>query len=285
MESVVLKMSCKDKKGIIAAVTSFIHENSGNIVKLDEFVDSETKQFFMRIEWTMNGFGIKREKLHESVEKLMDRVGIDGKWGLFFSDRKLRMAIFVSKYDHCLYDILLKHKAGELKCEIPLIISNHKELEQIADMFKIDFRHISITKEDREEKEKEQLELLHEYGIDFIVLARYMQILSKDFITRHENRIINIHHSFLPAFEGSRPYHRAFERGVKIIGATAHFASRELDKGPIIQQGVTAVSHKETVEDLIIKGREIERKILTDAIKLFIDHRIFVCNNRTIILS
>lgn len=285
MESVILKMACKDKKGIIAAVTSFIHENSGNIVTLDEFVDSDTKQFFMRIEWNMDGFLIEREKLRESIEKLMGEIGIDGRWELFFSDRKLRMAIFVSKYEHCLHDILLKHKAGELNCEIPLVISNHKELKEVADMFGVDFRYVGMAKENKEEKETEQLKLLQDYDIDFIVLARYMQILSGDFITRYENKIINIHHSFLPAFEGARPYHRAFERGVKIIGATAHFVNKELDKGPIIQQGVTAVSHKETVDDLAIKGREIERKILTDAIKLFIEHRIFVCNNRTIILS
>lgn len=285
METIILKMSCKDKQGIIAAITSFIHENSGNIVTLDEFVEPSIEQFFMRIEWNIDGFLIEKKELYGTIEKLMKKMEIEGEWELFFSDTKLRMAIFVSKYDHCLFDLLLKYNAGELKCDIPLIISNHKELESVASIFKIDFKHINLTKENREEKEEEELKLLQDYNIDFIVLARYMQILSPNFITKYENKIINIHHSFLPAFEGARPYRQAFERGVKIIGATAHFVNKDLDKGPIIQQGTTEVSHKETVNDLVIKGREIERKILADAVKLFIEHKTFICNNRTIILS
>ncbi len=285
MDSVVLKMSCNDEKGIIAAVTNFIHKNSGNIIVLDEFVDPGTRQFFMRVEWSIDGFRIKRGDLHSSITTLMDKLGLDADWGLFFSDSKPRMAVFVSKYDHCIYDLLLKHRTGELKCDIPLIISNHPDLGHIGDTFGIRFEHVAVTKENRARAEAEELELLKKHGIDFIVLARYMQVLSPGFIAKYDKRIINIHHSFLPAFEGADPYRKAFERGVKIIGATAHFATPDLDKGPIIQQGVSEVSHKETIEDLMVKGREIERKVLADAVKLFIDHRIFVCGNRTVILS
>lgn len=285
MASVTLKMSCNDKKGIIAGITNFIHENSGNIIVLDEFVDPGTRQFFMRVEWSIDGFRIKRNDLRRSIGEMMDRMGLDADWDIFFSDTKLRMAVFVSKYDHCIYDLLLKHRTGEMKCDIPLIISNHPDLKYIGDTFGIRFEHISIGKETRKRGEAKELELLKKHDIDFIVLARYMQVLSPGFIAEYENRIINIHHSFLPAFEGGDPYRKAFERGVKIIGATAHFATSGLDKGPIIQQGVSEVSHKETIEDLMVKGREIERKVLADAVKMFIEHRIFVCGNRTIILS
>lgn len=285
MGSVTLKMSCRDKKGILAGVTSFIHGNSGNIIVLDEFVDPVTKRFFMRVQWSTEGFRIKRDALRRKIDALMDGLGLDADWELFFSDDVPRMAIFVSKYDHCLYELLLKHRMGELKCDIPLIISNHPDLAYIGKTFGIPFECIEVTKESRAKKELEELALLKKHDVDFIVLARYMQVLGPDFISKYENKIINIHHSFLPAFEGADPYRRAFERGVKIIGATAHFANTDLDKGAIIQQGVSEVSHKETVEDLMVKGREIERKVLADAVKLFIEHRIFVCGNRTIILS
>jgi formyltetrahydrofolate deformylase len=285
MDSVTLTMRCGDKKGIIAGITNFLHENSGNIIVLDEFVDPGTKQFFMRVQWSTAGFRIARKDLRREIGALMGRMGLDADWELFFSDSKPRMAVFVSKYDHCIYDLLLKHRTGELKCDIPLIISNHPDLAYIGKTFGIPFEHISVTKENRRRKEQEEIALLKKNRIDFIVLARYMQVLSPEFIAEYDGKIINIHHSFLPAFEGADPYRRAFERGVKIIGATAHFASSELDKGPIIQQGVSEVSHKETVEDLMVKGREIERKVLADAVKMFIEHRIFVCGNRTIILG
>ncbi len=285
MDSVTLQMSCKDKKGIIAGVTSFIHGNSGNVIVLDEFVDPGTRRFFMRVEWSTGGFRIRRNALQREIGALISRLGLDADWELFFSGNRPRMAIFVSKYDHCLYELLLKHRMGELKCDIPLIISNHTDLAPIGRAFGIPFKHVAVTRENRARKEPEELALLKKHGIDFIVLARYMQVLSPDFISKYENKIINIHHSFLPAFEGADPYRRAFERGVKIIGATAHFATGGLDKGPIIQQGVSEVSHKETADDLMVKGREIERKVLADAVKLFIEHRIFVCGNRTIILA
>lgn len=285
MDSVTLQMSCKDKKGIIAGVTSFIHGNSGNIIVLDEFVDPGTRRFFMRVQWSTDGFRIRRGALHREIGALMGELGLDADWELFFSDSRPRMAIFVSKYDHCIYELLLKHRMGELKCDIPLIISNHPDLAHIGRAFGIPFEHVAVTKENRSKKELEELALLKKHNVDFIVLARYMQVLSPDFISEYGNKVINIHHSFLPAFEGADPYRRAFERGVKIIGATAHFATSGLDKGPIIQQGVAEVSHKENADDLMVKGREIERKVLADAVKLFIEHRIFVCGNRTIILS
>ncbi|MBI4439516.1 formyltetrahydrofolate deformylase [Candidatus Woesearchaeota archaeon] len=280
MKSVILKISCKDRKGLIAGITNFVYSNSGNIVTLGEFVDPETNMFFMRIEWDLNGFRIERENLQGEIKKLAEKLGFSNSWEIFYSDVKPRMAIFVSKFDHCLYDLLLRHRAGELKCDIPLIISNHPDLKNVADSFKIDFAHIPAD----DKAEKRQLEILRGYKVDFIVLARYMRILSKNFISHYEKRIINIHHSFLPAFEGAKAYHQAHERGVKVIGATSHFVSKKLDGGPIIQQGTINVSHKDTAEDLIIKGRDIERTVLADAVKHFIDHRIFVSGNRTVIL-
>jgi len=285
MDSVTLTISCPDKKGILAGVTSFIHANSGNIIMLDEFVDPVTKRFFMRLEWSLAGFRIKRSALRRSIGALISAMGLDADWDLFFSDEKPRMAVFVSKYDHCIYDLLLKQRTGELKCDIPVIISNHPDLSYVGKTFGVPFVHVRVTPENRAAEERKELALLKKHRVDFIVLARYMQVLSPAFIAEYDRRIINIHHSFLPAFEGADPYRRAFERGVKIIGATAHFATGGLDKGPIIQQGVAAVSHKETVEDLRVKGREIERKVLADAVKLFVEHRIFVCGNRTVILS
>ncbi|HLC64856.1 MAG TPA: formyltetrahydrofolate deformylase [Candidatus Nanoarchaeia archaeon] len=282
MESAILKISCRDRKGLIAGITNFVYSNSGNIITLGEFVDPETKLFFMRIEWELNGFKIKTRDLPREIGKLAEKLGFSDLWEIFYSDIKPRMAIFVSKYDHCLYDLLLRHKAGELKCDIPLIVSNHQDLKKVADAFKVDFKH--IPSENKEESEKMQLELLKKCKIDFIVLARYMQVLSKDFVSHFESRIINIHHSFLPAFEGAKAYHQAHERGVKIIGATSHFVIKTLDQGPIIQQGVVSASHKDTIDDLMTKGRDIERTVLADAVKLFIEHRIFVSGNRTVIL-
>lgn len=284
MKTATLKIVCKDKKGIIALVTNFIADNSGNIIALDEYVDPTEKIFFMMVKWDITNFKIPEDKLREEIKKLCDNNLSEDRWELIFSDRKPRMAIFVSKYDHCLYDLLLRHRSGELKCDIPIIISNHKDLKVVAENFKIEFKHIPVEKGKKSEAEEKQVKTLKKYDIDFIVLARYMQILTKDFIKNYENRIINIHHSFLPAFVGSKAYHQAFQRGVKIIGATAHFVTKDLDCGPIIKQDVGAVYHYDTVEDMIIKGKDIEKKVLSEAIKLYISNRLFVCKNRTIIL-
>jgi len=284
MKTAILNITCKDKKGLVAAVSNFIFENKGNIVNLDQYTDTEHKMFFMRIEWDLSNFTIPAHKLDNTVNNFIKTNKFAGSYELFFSNVKPRMAIFVSKYDHCLYDLLLRHKAGELNCEIPLIISNHKDLKYIADTFGIDFKYIPVTKSSKTAQEKKEIELLKKYKINFIVLARYMQIISKTLLSEYSNKIINIHHSFLPAFKGAKPYHQAYEKGVKIIGATSHFINEKLDQGPIIAQDVATISHKDTVDDLIVKGRDIERKVLANAVRLFIDHRLFVCGKRTISL-
>ena len=283
-KTAVLNLSCKDQKGIIALITDFIYKNEGNIIALDEFVEPLSKTFFMRVEWDINGFRINKNNLHKEIKKLAAQKIFENSWELFFLDKRLRAAIFVSHYDHCLYDLLLRHKSGELECDIPLIISNHKGAKPIADSFKINFKYIAINSKNIEFVEKEQMKILKEYNVDFIILARYMQILSNNFIKQYKNKIINIHHSFLPAFKGAKPYHQAYEHGVKIIGATSHFVNEKLDQGPIIQQGVIAITNKDSVQDLIIKGKDIERQVLAEAVKLFIGHRIFVYNHKTIIL-
>jgi formyltetrahydrofolate deformylase len=280
----VLKITCRDQQGLIAGLTSFIYHNLGNIVTLDEYVDPETKLFFMRLEWEMQGFLIERQNLPAAFRDYFAKKGLNAQWEIFFGDTKPRLGIFVSKYDHCLYDLLLRHKAGELRCEIPLVLSNHRDLQYVADAFGIDFKYVPVTQENRLKAEEKQLALLENYKIDFIVLARYMQILSNGFINNHKNKIINVHHSFLPAFKGAKAYQQAYARGVKVIGSTSHFVNEELDQGPIIQQDVVHITHKDKIEDLITKGRDLERKVLADAVRLFTEHRIFVCGKRTIIL-
>jgi formyltetrahydrofolate deformylase len=284
MTSAILKVACQDKKGLIAAVSGFISRHGGNIITLDEFVDRSSNTFFMRVEWDIRDFTITREKIAPAVASLVADGGFGGKWHLFFSDVKPRMAVFVSKFDHCLWDLLLRHRAGELKCDIPVIISNHEDLRQVAEFFGIDYRVVPKTNENKYAAEKQEFEILEGNQIEFVVMARYMQVLSEDFLSRYENRVINIHHSFLPAFEGAKPYHQAFERGVKIIGATAHFATVNLDKGPIIHQATLPISHQDTVDDLITKGRDIEKRVLSDGVKLYIANRVFVHGHRTIIL-
>lgn len=224
----------------------------------------------MRLEWDMSGFTLSEKQLPKALEKL------PGTKELFFARQKLRLAIFVSKYDHCLYDLLLRHKSGEIDCEIPLIISNHPDLKYVAKTFDIDFYCVR--------PEQKQLALLKKYTIDFVALARYMQIVSQKMIDKYPQKIINVHHSFLPAFKGAKPYHQAYEKGVKVIGATSHFVTADLDQGPIIQQEVIAISHRDNVEGLVAKGRDLERKVLAEAIRLYTQHRLFVCGNRTIIL-
>lgn len=284
MATAVLKMTCRDQKGLIAGLTNFIFHNLGNIITLDEYVDPATKTFFMRLEWDLQGFLIERNNLSATLADYFKKRNINCNWEVFFSDQRLNLAIFVSKYDHCLYDLLLRHKAGEINCSIPLIISNHRDLQYIADTFGIDFKYIPLTSENRLKAEEKELALLENYKIDFVVLARYMQILSNSFVNKYKNKIINVHHSFLPAFKGAKAYQQAYERGVKIIGSTSHFVNEDLDQGPIIRQDVINISHKDKIEDLVTKGRDLERKVLAEAVRLFVDHRIFVGGKRTIIL-
>jgi len=284
MNKVTLLMYCKDRPNIIASVTNFIANNQGNIVYIDQHVDREQDIFFMRLEceFDINSFSIETFK-EQFKNSLVDEFKI--KWRMYSSNRKPKMALFVSKYDHCLYDILGRYNSGELFLEIPFILSNHTDLKPIAESFKIPFYHVPVTKETKKEAEQKQLDLLTAHEIDFIVLARYMQIVSDTLINKYPNKIINIHHSFLPAFVGAKPYHSAYKRGVKIIGATSHYVTEELDAGPIIEQNVARVSHTHSIEDLIAKGRDLEKIVLANAIKLHTNRKVLVYNNKTIIFS
>ncbi|MCH7517445.1 MAG: formyltetrahydrofolate deformylase [Candidatus Dadabacteria bacterium] len=281
--SAILLIHCPDRKGLVSAITEFIFKNDGNILYLDQHVDAEQNVFFMRVEWDLANFSIPSEKIGEYFSTLIGEK-FEMQWRLYFSDYTPRMAIFVSKMSHCLHDILSRSQSGEWNVEVPLIISNHTDLEPIAKTFGIDHHTISVTKEKKNAEEK-QLEFLKKYKIDFIVLARYMQILSDEFVSHYPNKIINIHHSFLPAFPGAKPYHSAYERGVKIIGATSHYVTADLDAGPIIEQSVVRVSHKDNIEDLVRKGRDLEKVVLSQAIWHHLKRHILVYGNRTLIFD
>ncbi len=283
-KSAILLIHCSDKPGIVVAITDFIHNNGGNILYLDQHVDSERGVFFMRIEWDLENFAIQRNKIAEYFETLVGS-RYQMTFQLHFSDTKLRMALFVSKMSHCFYDLLARYESGELNVEIPVIISNHTDLKQAAERLDIDFYYIPVTKENKKQQEEKQKELLQQYNIDFIVLARYMQVLSDDFVKQHPQQIINIHHSFLPAFPGGRPYHCAYERGVKIIGATSHYVTAELDAGPIIEQDVVQVSHKDSVEDMVRIGRDLEKIVLARAVRHHVHHDLLVYENRTVVFE
>jgi len=283
-KSAILLIHCPDQKGIVISITEFIFKNGGNILYLDQHVDTERQVFFMRIEWDLQDFVIADGKIGEYFETLVAR-RFSMNWQLHFSDEVQRMALFVSKQPHCFYDILARYEAGEWQVDIPLIISNHTDMQTAAGRLGIDYVHLPVTAENRKEQELKQLELLQQYRIDFIVLARYMQILGNGFIDRYPDRIINIHHSFLPAFPGARPYHSAHERGVKIIGATSHYATAELDTGPIIEQDVVRVSHENSVEDMVRKGRDLEKMVLSRAIWHHLHHNILVYENRTVVFE
>ncbi len=283
-DSVILLIHCPDRRGLIAAVTEFITKNQGNIIYLDQYVDPIKNIFFMRIEWELNNFLIPREKIGEYFDTLLAQ-RFNMKWKLYFSQQIPRMAIFVSKLPHCLYDVLSRWKSGEFRVEIPLIISNHQALRPVAEQFGIDFHYFPINKENKREQEEKELHLLEKHRIEFIVLARYMQILTDEFVQVYPNKIINIHHSFLPAFPGARPYHSAYERGVKVIGATSHYVTAELDQGPIIEQDVVRVSHTDTVEDFIRKGRDLEKIVLSRAIWWHLQRKTLVYENKTIVFT
>ena len=284
MKKITILIHCKDQPGIISAVTSFIAYKSGNIVYIDQHVDQEQQVFFMRLEGEFeelfyNGLDFKAE----FKKKIADKFKMS--WELYTAAYKPKMALFVSKYDHGLYDILGRYKSGELALDIPLIVSNHKDLKPIADSFDIPFYHVPVSKVTAVEAEKKHLELLSEHQIDFVVLARYMQIIPEGIIKEYSHKIINIHHSFLPAFVGAKPYHSAYKRGVKIIGATSHYVTAELDAGPIIEQDVTRVSHTHSINDLVSKGRDLEKIVLSTGIKLHLERKVMVYNNKTVIFS
>lgn len=278
-----LLITCPDAKGIVAAIADFLHHNNANILHADQHQDAENNLFLMRVEWDLAGFSLDEASFNQAFAVIANKFSMQ--WQLKLSQHKARVAIMVSQYDHCLADLLHRHKSGELACEIPLVISNHRDTEKLVQFYGMDFHYIPVTKENKAEAEAAQFKLFDEYNIDLIVLARYMQILSPDFVSRYPQRIINIHHSFLPAFIGARPYHRAFERGVKLIGATGHYVTEVLDEGPIIEQGIERISHRDQVEDLIQKGRDLERVVLSKAVRWHIENRILLYANKTVIFD
>lgn len=284
MKTAKLLLHCPDKPGILAEVTDFITVNKGNIIYLDQYVDHVENIFFMRIEWELKDFLVPQEKIEDYFATLYAQK-YEMNFRLYFSDTKPRMAIFVSKMSHCLFDLLARYTAGEWNVEISLIISNHPDLQHVAERFGIPFHLFPITKETKEEQEKKEMELLAEHKITFIVLARYMQVISEQMINAYPNRIINIHHSFLPAFVGAKPYHAAFERGVKIIGATSHYVTTELDAGPIIEQDVVRITHKDTVQDLVNKGKDLEKIVLSRAVQKHIERKVLAYRNKTVIFN
>ena len=284
MKTAKLLLHCPDKPGILAEVTDFITVNTGNIIYLDQYVDHVENIFFMRIEWELKDFLVPQEKIEDYFATLYAQK-YEMNFRLYFSDTKPRMAIFVSKMSHCLFDLLARYTAGEWNVEIPLIISNHPDLQHVAERFGIPFHLFPITKETKEEQEKKEMELLAKHKITFIVLARYMQVISEQMINAYPNRIINIHHSFLPAFVGAKPYHAAFERGVKIIGATSHYVTTELDAGPIIEQDVVRITHKDTVQDLVNKGKDLEKIVLSRAVQKHIERKVLAYKNKTVIFN
>ncbi len=282
----ILLLHCPDTQGIISDVTKFITDNKGNIVYLDQYVDREDGMFFMRIEWELRDFLIPRSKISDIIDTLYAQ-RYNMQFSLYFNDERPRMAIFVSRMSHCLYDLLARYKAGEWNVDIPCIVSNHEDLRYVAEQFDIPYYVWSIKKDhsNKAEVEKAEMELLKKERVTFIVLARYMQIISDEMIRAYPNHIINIHHSFLPAFVGARPYHQAWERGVKIIGATSHYVTADLDAGPIIEQDVMRVSHKDTPASLVLKGKDLEKIVLSRAVTKHIERKILTYHNKTIIFS
>ncbi len=278
-----LLITCHDQKGLVAAVSDYLYRNNGNIIHADQHTDLEEGVFVQRVEWDLDGFSIPREEIAPAFERIADRFQM--RWSLRFSDYTSRVAVFVSKLPHCLYDILARWRMGEYCAEIPLVISNHEELGPVARNFDVPFHYFPITEETKAAQEEKIRALLLDNRIDLVVLARYMQVLSEGFVARYPARIINIHHSFLPAFAGARPYHHAHERGVKLIGATAHYVTPELDQGPIIEQDVVGVSHRDAVEDLVRKGRDLEKLVLARAVDLHLRNRVVVYGNKTVVFD
>ena len=279
--SAILLISCPDRKGEVAAIADFVYRHNGNILHADEHGDAESGLFLMRVEFDPKDFDIPLTDFGKHFSPVADAFAMT--WRLAQSSHRPRMIIFVSKYDHCLVDLLYRQQSGELTCDIPLIISNHPDNQAVADFYKIPYAVIPITKDNKQAAERQLKSLIDEHQPDFIVLARYMQILSNEFVNQYPQRIINIHHSFLPAFVGARPYHQAFERGVKLIGATSHYVTEVLDDGPIIEQDVVRVSHRDTVEDLIREGRDLEKVVLSRAVRSHLENRVLVYGNKTVV--
>ncbi|MFQ5698124.1 MAG: formyltetrahydrofolate deformylase [Myxococcota bacterium] len=276
-----LMVSCPDRKGLVAALATLLADHGANIVRAQQHTDGSQRRFFQRIQFELADLAIDREALEGLLR--IECARYDMQWRIAYGDRIRRVALFVSRSEHCLWDLFLRHRLGELRCEIVCVISNHPDLEPVARQFGVPFHLLPITPETRSAQEARQLEICQGAAVDLIVLARYMQILSEDFIRHFPERIINIHHSFLPAFAGARPYHQAFERGVKLIGATAHYATADLDEGPIIAQEVVRASHRDSIADLVRKGRDVERAALAAAVRAHLEDRIWVHGRRTIV--
>jgi formyltetrahydrofolate deformylase len=281
--SAILLISCPDQKGLNAAIADFIFRNDGNILHADEHQDEDLGLFLMRVEWDLTGFALDMREFNRHFAPIATKFGM--KWRVALSAYRPRMALFVSKFDHCLADLLYRHRSGELACDIPLIISNHPDVQPLADFYRVPLHVVPVTKENKSEAESSELALLSPRNIDLIVLARYMQVLSPDFIRHFPHRIINIHHSFLPAFVGGKPHHQAYQRGVKLIGATSHYVTEVLDDGPIIEQDVVRISHRDTLGDLIQKGRDLEKVVLSRAVRWHIENRILLYGNKTVIFD
>jgi formyltetrahydrofolate deformylase len=281
--SAILLISCPDRRGIVAAMANFVFEHGGNILHADEHADEESNLFLMRIEFDPSGFDISLDDVSTHFTPIAKKFEMN--WRLARSDHRQRMIILVSKYDHCLVDLLYRHQSGELACDIPLIISNHPDNKPIADFYKVPYETIPVTKENKREAEANIRSLIRQHEPDFMVLARYMQILSNEFVNQYPQRIINIHHSFLPAFVGAKPYHQAFERGVKLIGATSHYVTEVLDDGPIIEQDVVRISHRDSLDDLLQKGRDLEKVVLSRAVRWHIENRVLLYGNKTVVFD
>lgn len=282
MPNAIVLIECRDQQGIVSSVTEFIYNNLGNIIDLDQYTDHENNHFFMRVEWSMNKFKIEKDKILEHFKSLIGEK-FEMRFDLHFTDEVPRVGLFVSKLSHCLFDLLGRWQSGDVEMEIPVIISNHEYLRETVERFDIPFVYLPIEKTNKVTQEQKQIEILNKYNIEFVVLARYMQIISPSFISKFENKIINIHHSSLPAFVGAKPYHAAYQRGVKIIGATAHYVTNELDAGPIIDQDVVKTNHRHSVKDLIKIGQDVEKLVLAKAVKLHVDRRVLVVGNKTIV--
>lgn len=282
LDTAILLVSCPDQQGLVAKIANFIYANGGNIIHADHHTDLEAGLFLSRIEWQLQGFNLPRDLIARAFDAIAQP--LEANWQLHFSDTIPKVAIWVSQQDHCLYDLLWRIQAKELKAEVGLIISNHEKLKPIADQFNIEFHHLPVTKENKKEQELKQLEILKNANIDLVILAKYMQVLSPEFIKKFP-QVINIHHSFLPAFIGAKPYHQAYRRGVKIIGATAHYVTEDLDAGPIIEQDVVKISHRDTVQDLIRKGKDLEKIVLARGVRLHLQHRVLVYGNRTVVFA
>ena len=282
-QTATLLVCCPDRKGLVAALAQVLYGHGANILDADQHTDPIAGQFFQRIKFDLSDLHTDRTSLETAIGEVADR--LDMSWRLADGKQRARMAIVVSKYDHCLYDLLLRQRSGELATDIPLIISNHPDLDPVAKQFGIPFHHLPITKETKRTQEDKAIELMQKADVDLIVLARYMQILTEDFLRAYPRQVINIHHSFLPAFMGSKPYQRAYERGVKLIGATAHYATADLDEGPIIEQDVVRCSHRDSVQDLVRKGRDLEKVVLARAVRWHLDDRILVYDNKTVVFS